>query len=138
MGQIDRIIEQRRQAVPEEAPVEDAKFFSVLGAEGINEEFLEFQLRDGEKTCFAYSDLIWFSHHPETGFLDLDFGGFTVSIKGRGLGERLFKGIKQKRVAWIKESDSEMEDNPRNEAYIETILIAPPQTEAESADEPEK
>ncbi|MDB6111614.1 MAG: hypothetical protein JWR69_3364, partial [Pedosphaera sp.] len=126
---IERILEERRQAAPEQPEVEEAKCFSVLGVEGLNEEFLEFHLRDGEKTCFAYGDLIWFSHHPETGYLDLDFGGFTVSIKGRGLGDQLFRGIKQQRVAWIKESDSDMQDNPKNDAYIETILIAPPQAE---------
>ena len=133
---IEKVLEQRRQAAAPATPEpEENKFFSLLGGDGINEHFLELQLRDGEKTCFAYGDLIWFSHHPESGYLDLDFGGFTVSIKGRGLGAKLFQGIKQKRVAWIKESDSDMQDNDKNEVFIESISIVPPQSETEPASE---
>lgn len=130
MGQdsIDKVLESRRQATTAAMPpptpaVEEDKFFSIMVGEGLQEYFLEFQFRIGLKNCFSYTDLQWFSWDPEAGCLDLEFGAIMVTLKGRGLGDRLFHGIKQKRVAWVKESDSEMQDHKGNEAFIESITI---------------
>ena len=123
---IDDILEKRRA---EETPQEEegAKFYSTIVTEGFEENFLEFRLSNGTKLCFNYTDLTWFNHDPETGMLDLAFGEFMVSIKGRGLGDRLFHAIKSKRVAWVKEADSDFEDNDENETYIAEIAILPPE-----------
>src|SRR5579862_8197141 len=110
MGQeaIDKILEAKKQAASP-APVKEKqedKFFSVLGGEGLHEDFLEFQLRNGTFVCFNYNDLQWFNWDPKAGIIDLEFGGLLVTIKGRGFFPKLWNGIKTKRVAWVKEADS--------------------------------
>lgn len=101
------------------------KFYSILLGEGLHESFLELQFRDGSSTCFPYKDLSWFNHNPESG-IDLDFSGFQVIIRGRGLAPKLWNGIKQMRVAWVKEADDEMQDHKGNDCFIEEISIRPP------------
>jgi hypothetical protein len=138
---IDKVLESRRQPVsgPAPAPVAAAvenKFFSIPLGEGLHEHFLELHFRVGLKTCFSYGDLSWFNYDPE-GFLDLVFGGFLVTIKGRGLGDRLFHGIKQKRVAWIKEADTQMEDHKGNDAFISEIIVTQPDGPGGGEPEPE-
>ena len=129
---IDNILESRRQT---EKPVEETgdKFFSILTVEGTPEHFLELQFKNGLRTCFSYSDLIWFNFDPEAGCIDMEFGGFMVTIKGRGLGIKLFDGLRRKRVSTVKEADSDMQDHKDNETFIEEITITPPK----GADEPE-
>ncbi len=124
---IDEILRRKEAERSKLQPVEEegGKFFSILLGEGLHENFLELQFRDGTRTCFAYQDLGWFNYSPEDG-IDLDFGGFLISLKGRGLVPRLFHGLKQKRVAWVKEADSEMQDHEGNESFISEITIMPP------------
>ncbi len=98
-----------------------SKFYSVLKAEGLNEDFLEIQFRNGVRACLSYDSLTWFSYSPDDGIIDLEFGGFLVMIKGRGLLPNLFNGIKTKRVAWVREADSDFQDNPDFECFIESI-----------------
>ncbi len=131
-SKIDEILKSRQQQPEQvEAPVEEAdKFFSALLGEGLQEHFLELQFRNGLQTCFSYNDLLWFNHDPEAGCIDLEIGGFMISIKGRGL-KRLFASIKSKRVAWVREADSEMQDHSENECFVEEISITPPQGFAE-------
>ncbi len=123
---IDRILESRKKTEPVASEAEGEKFFSILVGEAMEEHFLELQFRIGMQTCFSYTDLLWFNHDPEAGCIDCEFGGYMVTIKGRGLYPKLFHGIKQKRVAWVREADLEMEDHPGNDVYIEEILITPP------------
>lgn len=123
---VDRILGEKRQAAGGD------KFYSVLLGEGLQEHFLEFQFRIGLRTCFSYTDLLWFNYDPEAGCVDLEFGGYLVTIKGRGLSPSLFNGIKQKRVAWIKEADSEAQDHPGNDIFIEAITISPPAGSADN------
>jgi len=113
-----------------EAKGED-KFFSIIAGEGMEENFLELRFKSGMSTCFSYSDLMWFNHDPEAGCLDLEFGGFLVTVEGRGLCPELFNGIKQKRVAWVKEADSDMQDHEGNTTYVASILLTPPKSESE-------
>ena len=118
-----------------EADKQEDKFFSILVGEGVQENFLELQFRDGVRTCLSYTDLMWFNYSPDEG-LDLEFGGFLISIKGRGLMPKLFNGIKQKRVAWLKESDVELQNHKDNETFIETITITPPKGFTEEENQP--
>ena len=137
---IDDILEKRKQAEKAAPPPENQedKFFSILVGEGLQENFLELQFRDGLRTCFSYTDLMWFNYSPEDG-LDLEFGGFLISIRGRGLAPKLFNGLKGKRVAWVKEADHEMQDHKDNDTYIEAITITPPKdfTEGPEAEQPQ-
>lgn len=136
-SKIDEILKSRSPAgsgATEEGAQED-KFFSVLGGDGIDENFFEVRFRDGTKTCFPYHSLSWFNLSPEEG-IDLDFDGYMVSIRGRGLDPKLWNGIKQKRVAWVKEADVELQDHKGNEAFISAITITSP--ESPSEDEPEE
>lgn len=131
---IQRILEERRRgaSVPAQADSAQAeevdKFYSILVGDAIEELFLELRFNTGMRTCFAYNDLSWFNCDPESGMIDLEFSGYLVTIKGRGLGDRLFDGLKRKRVSWVKERDVEMQDHAGNKVFIEAISITPPST----------
>ncbi len=126
---ISEILESRRKHEKQPDPDGEAagdKFYSVLRGEGLFEQFLELQFSNGMQSAFSYGDLHWFNHDPDAGCMDCQFGEFLITIRGRGL-KRIFQGIKGKRIAWIKEADSTMEDHPGNECYIEEILVIPPE-----------
>jgi hypothetical protein len=127
---IQKILESRRPAAPaaeQPATGDDAdKFFSILVGDAIDELFLELRFNTGMRSCFAYNDLAWFNYDPESSTIDLEFGGYLITIKGRGLGERLFDGLKRKRVSYVKEKDVEFEDHKGNAVFIESISITPP------------
>lgn len=126
---IDKILASRKSAT-EAAPVDGSdKFFSILAGEGLDEYYLELKLRDGLRVNLAYSDLSWFSYDPEGPKIDLEFGTIFVTIKGRGLDGRLLDGIKRRRVSWVKESDSEMEDNKANAVFVSEINFTVPKPE---------
>jgi hypothetical protein len=127
---IDKILEAKRQTVAAPTDAEGDKFYSILIGEGLQEHYLELKMRDGLRICLSYTDLMWFSLDPEGPKIDLEFGGIFVTIKGRGLGDRLFDGIKQKRVAWVKEADTEMQDHPANKIFIEEITFLTKKEEA--------
>ena len=124
---IDKILEAKRQAEKQaEKPAESKEihpFYSILVGETTQEHYLEFKMQDGLCVCLSYTDLSWFSYDPEVPSIELEFGVSFVTIKGRGLGGRLWTGIKQKRVAWVKERDTKMQDHPGNELYIEEITF---------------
>ena len=129
-NKIDEILAQRRR--PEQpAPAaaeekQEDKFYSILVGEGTEEKFLELQFRDGLRLCLSYNDLVWFHYIPDEHCIDLEFGGFLVSIKGRGMIPQLFNGLKQKRVGWVKEADVDMQDHLGNNTFIEEITVIPP------------
>ena len=135
MGQdsIDKVLAKKKEAEAS-AEGDGDKFYSVLQGEGLQEHYLELKQRDGLRICLSYTDLMWFSYDPEGPKIDLEFGGIFVTIKGRGMGEALFNGIKQKRVAWIKEADTEMQDHPGNKVFIEEITFLIKQEEAPPAE----
>lgn len=130
---IEEIIETRNARAPKNASPEE-KSYSVISGEGIHENFLELKFRDGLKTCFAYNDLVFMNFDPDESVLDIEFGGFMVSVKGTGLGEKLFHHLKSKRVAWIREASSEFEENDTQEVYISEIAITPPEGFSEDAE----
>jgi hypothetical protein len=134
---IDKVLEKRRQEAQPPPPkeAESDKFYSILGGDVVDDPFLEFRFRDGFKLCLPYRDVIWISYHPKEPEIKLDFGTVAISIKGRGLGDELFDGIKQKRVVWIKEADSEMQDHYKNKVFIEEISFEPEEKETAPANE---
>lgn len=69
--------------------------------------------------------MTWFNYDPD-GIIDIEFSGYKAQIKGRGL-LPLFHGIKAKQVAWVKEADSEMQDNDKNESFVQEIDIMSPE-----------
>lgn len=107
--------------------LEEDKFYSILLGEGLQENFLELQFNDGSRSCFSYTDLLWFNYDPAEG-IDLDFGGILVTIQGRGFVPRLFNSLKQKRVAWIKEADVELQDHQDNETFVQKISVLAPES----------
>ena len=117
---IDSILDAHRKN-PDESP---AGFYQLIRVDG-SEHFLEIRFRDGIKTAFAYDKLSWFNYSPETSALDLNFMGTTVSVEGRGLDD-LFQALKGKRVSWVKEADTELQDNDANSCFIKEIWITPP------------
>lgn len=138
---IDDILKRKQAAKPAELPPlpepepQQDKFFSILVGEGVQEPMLELRFRDGLRTCFPYNDVIWLVYEPEDG-VSIDIGGYLVHIKGRGLDTRLFDGLKQRRVAWVKESDHEMQDHEANGTFISGITITPPEGFAAAGGEP--
>lgn len=131
MGQsaVDKILESRRTVSGGGAEMpapEESKFSLILVGDRMEESFLELRLRSGLRTAFAYSDIVFLVYDPDSGSLDVDFGGYLVTVTGRGLGERVFDALKQKRVVWLKEADSEMLDHKGNELFIKEITITPP------------
>ncbi|HEY1082547.1 MAG TPA: hypothetical protein VGE29_09815 [Prosthecobacter sp.] len=134
MNRIDEILQERRKADPPPAvEAEVDKFYSVLVGEAIQEHFMELRFSNGLQTCFSYLDLAWFNHDPESGCIDLSFGGFLVTLKGRGLAP-LFQAVKQKRVGWVKEADNELQDHEANSSFIESITITPPKEFSDEED----
>ena len=120
---IDNILAERRKKAEQDVP---ERFFSILRGEGLVEEFFEMRFRNGTVTCFCYKDLSWFNYSPDEGLIDLEFSGFLITIKGRGLVPKLFDAIKNKRIAWIREADSDMHDNKELDNFIESIFVTPP------------
>ncbi len=134
---IDKVLESRRQqaaqpAAPKEG--EGDKFFSLLGGDVVDDPFLEFRFRDGLKLCFPYRDIVWFSHDPKTPAIQIDFGTMIINIKGRGLDGELYAGIKSRRVVWIKEADSDMQDHDKNPVFIEDIGFESPDEKEPAAE----
>ncbi len=134
---IDKVLESRRQqATPSPAAKEEDgdRFYSVFGGDVVNDPFLELRFRDGLKLCLPYRDVVWLSYDPETpkigANIKIDFGSTTICIKGRGLDGELFEGLKQKRVVWIKEADSEMQDHDKNKVFIDDIGFEPEEKES--------
>ncbi|MEA3207139.1 MAG: hypothetical protein QOE70_196 [Chthoniobacter sp.] len=128
MGQdsIDKVLAERKITAQPAKEADADKFFSILVGDGDEEHYLELKMRDGLRICLSYTDLSWFSYDPEGPKIDLEFGGIFATIKGRGLGDALFNGIKKKRVAWIQEADTEMQDHPKNAVFIEEITFQTP------------
>ncbi len=58
-----------------------------------------------------------------------------MTIKGRGLHPKLFEGVRRKQLAWVKEADSEMQDHPGNQTFIEEITITPPKDYSAGGDD---
>ncbi len=136
---IDEILQSRRTAEPEKSQEpQENKFYSILVGEGIEEHFLELRFNSGLRSCFAYSDLLWFNLDPDAGLIDLNIGGYAIVIRGRGLGDKLFQGIKRKRLSWVQEAHTELQDNDQADVFISSISITPPEgfSEAEGS-EPE-
>ena len=133
---IDQILEKRRKAeaaAPLSAPGEstsasevykEEQFYSLLVAAGLEENFIEFRFRDGLSLSLPYRSIEWFDHDPDEG-INVEFGRCLVTIRGRGLKPRLYNGIKQHKVAWVKEADSNFEDQVDFETFIEEIVITP-------------
>ena len=64
----------------------------------------------------------------------MDFGSTTMVIKGRGLAGSLFDGLKQKRVIWIQEANSDMQDHDKNKVFISDISFEREESEATPAE----
>lgn len=131
MGQdsIDKVLAERKIAAQPTAEPEGDTFFSIMVGDGDEEKYLELKMRDGLRICLSYTDLAWFSYDPEGPKIDLEFGGIFATIKGRGLGGKLFDGLRRKRVAWIQEADTDMQDHPKNAVFIEGITFQTPKEE---------
>ena len=122
---IDEIIIAKQKS-KQETTDKDNKFFLIVSGGNLQENFLELQFKNGLRTAFSYTDLAWLNFDPDAGCMDMEFGGFLVTVKGRGLYPALFQAIKAKQVAWIKEADSEMQDSKENENFVEEITVTPP------------
>ena len=107
-----------------------SEFFLVLRGEGVSEAFLELRFRNGAQLCFPYDHMGWFSYSPDDGTIDFDFDGFLVTIKGRGV-----FSTKARRVAWVREADTELQDSKDFECFIEAITVLEPLADDEAPGE---
>lgn len=128
---IDEILGKRQQAAAPPAATEEQgdKFYSVLGGDLVDDPFVEFRFRDGFRLALPYRDVVWISCDPE-GEIKMDFGSTTIVIKGRGLLGALFDGLKQKRVIWIQEANTEMQDHDKNKVFVADISFEREESEA--------
>jgi hypothetical protein len=122
---VERILAAKRQSATTAEPsatgqLED-KFYSLLIGDGTDLRFFEVRFKDGTRLSLDYKNLNWFFYYPSQSSIEMDFNGLGIRINGRGLSDKLYKGIQQCRVAWIKEADSDWQDNKDNETYIESI-----------------
>lgn len=101
-----------------------SRFYQLMRVDNA-EHFLELRFRDGIKTAFAYDKLNWVNFAPAQSMLDMDFMGTMVSLEGRGLTD-LFQALKSKKISWIKEADTDLEDNDTNTVFVKQIVITPP------------
>ena len=101
------------------------QFYEIIKVTGMEEEFLELQWRDGSCECFSISRMSRFKYDPARGCIDFRHEDLLVTITGRGLYPALFRGMKKRRVTWIREADSDMQDHSGNPVFIESILVKP-------------
>ena len=130
---IDSILEERRKQLDQQR-ADPNVFYQTSRVDGADDTFLELRFRNGIQTAFAYQNLAWFNYDPSASVIDMEFTGFVVSIEGRGLTD-LFQAIKSRRVGWVRESDTEMQDSEQITVFIKDITITPPEdfgTEEES------
>lgn len=99
--------------------------FQLIRGDASQEGFLELRFRSGIQAAFAYHSLFWINLDNANGVIDMDFQGITISIEGRGL-KQIFEFLKLKKISWIRESDTEMEDNKSAEIFISRLTITPP------------
>lgn len=118
---IDSILEERQKRQAGDSG--DQLFYQMVRVDG-SEFFFEIRFRNGIHTAFKYDDLSWFNYDPERG-IDMSFAGNTVTIEGRGLFPTLFDALKNKKISWIREADTEMQDTPEHPLFIKDITITP-------------
>jgi len=151
---IDAILEERRrqhapqaqtqvqpqagEALPAmpESEVEN-RFYQTRRIEG-EEHCLELRFNTGIVTFFKYSDVNWCVYDPDAGMIDICFMGFVVSITGRGLVPDLLEGIKTRRISWVKEADTNFQEDEKFPVVIKSISVAWPEGFGEGGDEPEQ
>lgn len=102
---------------------EEDFFYKVARIDGV-EHYLEFRFRNGVRTAFALGDLVWINFDPDDG-VSMSFGTAIVEVKGRGLYPTLFDALKQKKVLWVREADTEMEDNASHALFIGDLFVIP-------------
>jgi hypothetical protein len=129
---VTEILDAKRKR-DEGGTVEETKFWLIAAGNNLYENYLELKLRSGFQTCFPYKDISWMNYDPE-GAVDIELNGFHISIKGRGL-KPLLEALKAHTVVWIKEADSEMQDNKSNSAYVASIIAGPTEMFEEKAED---
>lgn len=110
---------------------EATRFYQLIRVDN-TEHFLELRFRDGIRCAFAYDKMFWFNYAPDASGMELDFMGTTVVVTGRGLSE-LIQPLKSRRISWLKEADTDLQDHEGNTVFINEIYIIPPQSDFEKA-----
>lgn len=124
-AKLEEILASRKPASEEPDP---RQCFSLPAVGSVQENYLELRFRNGLHTCFNFNGLSWFNYDPEPGIIDMEFDGFLVTIKGRGLYPALFNALKNRQVAWVREADSKFQDSDKFDHYVESIdVVAPPE-----------
>lgn len=111
-----------RQPAATEADAKGDKFYGVLLGEGVAPAFVDIRLRSGCRLGIDYSNLDWLFYDPEAKTIELEFGSVSLSVRGRGLA-KLYESFLKRRVEWVKEADSEMQDHKENETYVSDIVV---------------
>lgn len=117
---IGRILESRRASG--EGATGGDRFHGLLMGDGLTPAYLDVRLRSGARLGLDYASLDWFYYDPEANSLELEFGTVALSVRGRGLAP-LYEGFIRKRVEWMKEADSDMQDHKENPMYISDIVV---------------
>lgn len=120
---IERILAQGRENAAGETI--EGKFYGSLVGNNLEPKYFEARFKDGTLFSLKYEELNWFFYYPSQNCIELNFGstGIGLRIIGRGLNEGLYAAIQQRRVLWIREADTEWEDNKENETFIQEIQV---------------
>lgn len=128
---IQEILDQQkqRQTVSVEENYSNALNLNYYGVwkgaiEELNERYLDLRFRNGQRTSFDYPDRKFVNYNPEMPCIDIDFAGNMVTIIGREL-EPLYELFLQRKVQWVRETDSPKKEDRGEGLYIEEILITP-------------
>lgn len=111
-----------RQPAGAEGEQKGDKFYGLLLGDGVAPAFLDVRLRSGGRLGIDYTNLDWLYYDPEAGTIELEFGSVALSVRGRGLA-KIYESFLRRRVEWIKEADSELQDSKENETYISDIVV---------------
>ena len=121
---IHNLIEEREKREKSGAMEE---YYSTTGANGFERKYLDLRFRTGQRTAFNYDNLSWINFDPTDSCLDLDFGDYHLTICGRGLNKELYNDLLERRVTWLREADTDLEDNETPSVFISDLLITPPE-----------
>lgn len=89
------------------------------------QRLVDFRLRDGRRTSFAYEKLGFLDYDDEDGMITIEFGPFVVTVIGVGLNV-IYEGLFEHRIRWLRESFAEDSDDLLEGVRIDSLILTPP------------
>jgi hypothetical protein len=125
-----KLIETKRESAAQhteavEADTEpeqvDHRCYSLVSSSRMQKLMLELRFKNGNAKAIAYSYLLSVNFDPSHGIV-LDFGTLTVKVQGFNL-IPVFQGLVAQRIAWIRELESEYENETMSKTEPQVTAI---------------